>query len=135
MNKRLFIDRLSEMIKILIIVLIIFEGMIGLASYRMAESETQTAAESFLQLYGTQLENRLNGIDRVLGNLLYDSVDLPLVDSDDDLVRHYAVLSFQGLMEDIMKIDTNAQMVVLAEAENETCLVSGDAFSSGEKKR
>lgn len=133
MSRKHFTDKLSGMIKIQIIILVIFEGIIGWATFRMAEDEMESASENFLTLYGTQLENRLNGMDRVLGNLLYN-VNLSMLESDDYLTRHYASVNFQRIMEESMQIDTNAEMVVAAEAEHDILLVSGTVFSSEEKE-
>lgn len=131
--KKSFIVRLSKMVMLQMATLLFLGGIIGWTAYKTAESDMESSSENFMALYGTQLENRINGIDRLMGNLLHNNSDLLLLQSDDDLTRHHAALNLQNTMANIMQIDTNAELAVVAENMHETCLKSVSTLSYEER--
>lgn len=135
MYKKSFIKKLSGLIRIQITAMILLFCVITVIAYQLAEREMRNSAESFLSLYGNQLENRLERIDRVAGIILDNNVDLQMIQSADYLTRHYSSVSLQSTLSDILTIDTNAESAVVAESQYGICLTSNSSFPYEEQQR
>nr|WP_288978147.1 histidine kinase [uncultured Blautia sp.] len=79
---------------------------------------------NFLASYSAQLENRISGMEKMLSRILYKNTDLTIIQSEDELTRHYACIRLQNSLSDLMKIDSGAEMITIAEGKRGICLDS-----------
>jgi sensor histidine kinase YesM len=100
------------------VLLIIF----AVSVYHAARKETETASENFLHIYATQIENRIQKVDNQLTTIITEEMDLQLLESEDDMERHYASVRLAKYINDIMVVDQSADIFVIAEAENNICI-------------
>lgn len=135
MRKKSFIKKLSGLMRVQIVAMLVLFCAISIVSYHLAEREMKNSSESFMALYGTQLENRLEGIERVTGIILDNNTDLQMIVSDDYLTRHYASVNLQKTLSDVMRIDTNAETAVVAEGRYGICLTSDATFPYEEQQQ
>lgn len=127
MQKRSFVRKISRLIRIQIAAMALLFCVIGILAYHIAVRDVKKDSESFLNLYGTQLENRLDGIERVMGIIIDNNTELEMIQSNDYLTRHYASVELKTELTNIMGIDTNAEAVVAAESRYGIYLTAGTA--------
>lgn len=134
-EKKSFISKLSKLIKFQMLALVILLLAFLLVSYRNVRGELNAVSDNLLLTYGRQLENRIVDAEKIFSRFLYGNTDLDLIRSSDEMTRHYASVRLQNNMADIMTLDTNAELLVVAEADYDLILDSGSlAISMNEKE-
>lgn len=96
------------------VLLIIF----AVSVYSAARKETDIAAENFLHIYATQIENRIQKVDMQLTTIINEDEDLQLLESEDEAKRHYASVRLAQSINDIINIDQSADIFVITEADH-----------------
>ena len=100
------------------VLLIIF----AVSVYSAARKETDIAAENFLHIYATQIENRIQKVDMRLTTIINEDEDLQLLESEDEARRHYASVRLAQSINDIINIDQSADIFVITEADHNICI-------------
>ena len=100
------------------VLLIIF----AVSVYSAARKETDIAAENFLHIYATQIENRIQKVDMQLTTIINEDEDLQLLESEDEAKRHYASVRLAQSINDIINIDQSADIFVITEADHNICI-------------
>lgn len=135
MNKKSFTDKLSRLLKLQLLSLIILLIVFVWISYRTVKRELDMTSANFLSTYGSQIENRIDGMEKVLSRFLYRNTELNMIRSSDEMTRHYTSVRLQNSMEDLMTIDTNAEFLVVAEGDYDLQLDSGSSTLSAHEKQ
>ena len=126
MEKKSFINKLSGLIRSQMLMLILLVIAFLLISYRNVRKELNTASWNLLLTCGSQLENRVLGMEKIFSRFIYGNTDLDMIRSEDDRTRHYAAVRLQKSMSDILAIDNDAEFLVVAQAGYDLSLDSGN---------
>lgn len=118
MEKKSFINRIKVLIGIQLLMVTLIVISFAIFTYQSAKQEMNSVAENFLDIYATQIENRIMRMDRSLTTILNDS-DLSLLESDELAERSRASVRLSETIQDIMKIDDSAEMLLIAETEHD----------------
>lgn len=122
MKKKSFINTIKVLIGIQLLMVMLIVISFAVLTYQSAIQEMNTVAENFLDIYATQIEERVMRMDRSLSTILSSNADLILLESDELAERNRASVRLSLAIQDIMKIDDSAEMLVIAEATNGICL-------------
>lgn len=110
---------LAQTVLLLMILIICFWGI-----WHLAENKTRTELKDLLAVYGTQLEDRLEEMDRTLGIVITDNPDLEMLNDSDELERYYASVRLWNSMNNILNISDSAELIVVAQGNYDMILTS-----------
>lgn len=122
MKKKSFINTIKVLIGIQLLMVMLIVIFFAAFTYQSATREMNSVAENFLDIYVTQIENRIMRMDQNLTTILNNNADLSLLESDELAERSRASVRLSNTIQDIMKIDDSAEMLVIAETEYDICL-------------
>lgn len=122
MKKKSFINTIKVLIGIQLLMVMLIVIFFAALTYQSAANEMNSVAENFLNIYATQIENRVMRMDQSLTTILNNNADLNLLESDELAERNRASVRLSDTIQDIMKIDDSAEMLVIAEAAHDICL-------------
>ncbi|MDE7276179.1 MAG: histidine kinase, partial [Lachnospiraceae bacterium] len=122
MKKKSFINTIKVLIGIQLLMVMLIVIFFAAFTYQSATREMNSVAENFLDIYVTQIENRIMRMDQNLTTILNNNADLSLLESDELAERNRASVRLSNTIQDIMKIDDSAEMLVIAEMEYDICL-------------
>lgn len=134
MKKKSFINTIKILIGIQMLMVTLIVISFAVFTYQSAAQEMNTVAENFLEIYAAQIENRIMRMDRSLTTILNNNADLSLLESDELEERSRASVRLSNAVQDIMKIDDSAEMLVIAEAEHDICLDAKNERLSFDRK-
>ncbi len=107
----------------LIVLLLVILAAYSFTSYIILRNEVQKGAENFLQVYGTELKNRVSQMDRILSNLLLQNyAELQLLKSSDEAKRFYASQDIHNYISDVTISDKSVDFIVVADTPFDICL-------------
>lgn len=121
-GKKSFVHMMNLMMGIQLAAVSVLLIFFAVSVYAAARKETDTAAENFLHIYATQIENRIQKVDMQLTTIINEDADLQLLESEDEAVRHYASVRLVQSINDIMSIDQSADIFVITEADHNICI-------------
>ncbi|MCM1217426.1 MAG: histidine kinase [Lachnospiraceae bacterium] len=121
-KKKSFVHMMNLMMGIQMTTVSVLLIIFAFSVYHAAREETDNVAENFLHIYATQMENRIQKVDNQLTTIINDAMDLQLLESDDEMERHYASVRLAQDLNDVMVIDQSADILVIAEAEHNICI-------------
>lgn len=108
---------------ILIVLLVFILVGYSFTSYVILRNEVERGTENFLQVYGTELKNRITQMDSILTNLLYQNYsELQMVKSLDEAKRFYAAQDIHNYLSDVVSGDDSVDFIVVADAAYDICL-------------
>lgn len=122
MKKKSFINTLKVLIGIQLLMVILILIFFAILTYQSATNEMNSVVENFLSIYATQIENRIMRMDQSLTTILNNNADLSLLESEELAERNRASVRLSDTIQDIMKIDDSAEMLVIAETAYGICL-------------
>ena len=122
MKKKSFINTIKVLIGIQLLMVMLIVISFAVLTYQSAIQEMNTVAENFLDIYATQIEDRIMRMDRSLSTILNNNADLVLLESDELAERNWASVRLSLAIQDIMKIDNSAEVLVIAESVYGICL-------------
>ncbi len=122
MNRKSFI-RMAVFIMITQVVLIagIFLAFL-ISTYQTAMREMEDTAENFLEVLGTEMENRLNNTNMILEGLLYKNTNYDLLESGSERERFYAAHELHEQMNQAITFTAYIDAIVVAEKKYQICL-------------
>lgn len=108
---------------VLILLLVSILAAYSFTSYLILRNEVKKGAENFLQVYGTELKNRVTQMDNVLVNLLVQNYsELQLIKSSNEAKRFYASQDIHNYISDVALSNTSVDFIVVADAKYDICL-------------
>jgi sensor histidine kinase YesM len=108
---------------VLIVLLVFILAIYSFTSYVILRNEVMRGAENFLQVYGTELKNRITQMDGVLTTLLVQNYsELQLVKSANEAKRFYASQDIHNYISDVALSDDSVDFIVVADATYDICL-------------
>jgi len=108
---------------VLIVLLMVILAAYSFTSYVILRNEVERGAENFLQVYGTELKNRIMQMDSVLTTLLVRNYsELQLVKSSNEAKRFYASQDIHNYIVDVTLSDDSVDFIVVADATYDICL-------------
>ncbi|MCM1432305.1 MAG: histidine kinase [Muribaculaceae bacterium] len=121
-KKKSFVHTMNLMMGIQMATVSVLLLIFAFSVYYAARKETDIFARNFLHIYAAQMENRIQKVDNQLTTIISDDMDLQLLESNDDVERHYASIRLAKELNDVMVIDQSADILVIAEAEYNICV-------------
>ena len=121
-SKKSFVHMMNLMMGIQLATVSILLLFFAVSVYAAARKETDSAAENFLHIYATQIENRIQKVDTQLTTIINEDADLQLLESEEEAARHYASVRLAQNINDIINIDQSADIFVITEADRNICI-------------
>ena len=121
-GKQSFVQMMNLMMGIQMAAVSVLLIIFAVSVYSAARKETDIAAENFLHIYATQIENRIQKVDMQLTTIINEDEDLQLLESEDEAKRHYASVRLAQSINDIINIDQSADIFVITEADYNICI-------------
>lgn len=121
-GKQSFVQMMNLMMGIQMAAVSVLLIIFAVSVYSAARKETDIAAENFLHIYVTQIENRIQKVDMQLTTIINEDEDLQLLESEDEAKRHYASVRLAQSINDIINIDQSADIFVITEADHNICI-------------
>ena len=121
-GKQSFVQMMNLMMGIQMAAVSVLLIIFAVSVYSAARKETDIAAENFLHIYATQIENRIQKVDMQLTTIINEDADLQLLESEDETKRHYASVRLAQSINDIINIDQSADIFVITEADHNICI-------------
>lgn len=121
--KKSLIRQIIIYMVVLIFLLFFVLVVYSCTSYMILKNEVQKGAENFLQVYGTELRNRVAKMDSVLTNLLVQNfTELQLLKSSNEAKRFYASQDIHNYISDLLLSDDSVDFIVVADTLYGICL-------------
>lgn len=121
-GKQSFVQMMNLMMGIQMAAVSVLLIIFAVSVYSAARKETDIAAENFLHIYATQIENRIQKVDMQLTTIINEDEDLQLLESEDEAKRHYDSVRLAQSINDIINIDQSADIFVITEADHNICI-------------
>lgn len=122
MKKESLIQKTVILLVIELLLLITVLLVFLYSSYRAGAENMNQVLDNFLQIYGNELENKIENSDRLLERMVYKNTDFELLQSESESDRYYAARRLRGMLDEAVLNDNNVDMVVVAENQYQTCV-------------
>jgi methyl-accepting chemotaxis protein len=123
MMKSSLIKQIIVYMAVLITLLVFILFVYSFTSYLILRNEVKRGAENFLQVYGTELKNRVTQMDSVLTNLLVQNYsELQLIKSSNESERFYASQDVHNYIGDVTLSNKSIDFIVVADSGYDICL-------------
>jgi sensor histidine kinase YesM len=121
--KNSLVQRIIVYMIVLIALLVSILLVYSFTSYSILQNEVKKGAENFLQVYGTELRNRVRQMDGVLENLLVQNIsELQLLKSSEETKRFYASQDIHNYIQDVALSNDSVDFIVVADSGYDICL-------------
>lgn len=134
MEKKPFIRRtivlMAAQLALLIMILLFFI----LFSYRIAVENMIGNIENLMQIYGKELENKIENADRLLERLVYKNTDYDMLQSENESDRYYASMNLRKLLDESIVFDIYVDTVAVAESRYETYIARENVYTTLNQK-
>ncbi|HWT74650.1 MAG TPA: histidine kinase [Mobilitalea sp.] len=124
MQKKSFIKKMIRYMMILMGLLLLTLVVFFASSYYILKQEIFQSSENFLKVYGNDLTNRIDKMDVILKNLIYQNVNLALIRSENEADRLYASIHLRDYMDELELYDNSADAIIIADSTHNICLDS-----------
>ena len=91
-------------------------------SYNTVLENMQTSSKNLLQLYGKELENKLENADMLLERLIYKNNDYDMLQSEKETERYYASIEIKNFIQEQITYDQYVDAVVIGDSTYGSCL-------------
>ena len=91
-------------------------------SYYTVLENMQTSSRNLLQLYGKELENKLENADMLLERLIYKNNDYDMLQSEKESERYYASIEIKKIIQEQITYDQYVDAVVIGDSTYGSCL-------------
>ncbi len=136
--KKSIVRRIIALVTAQLLFLIFIFCVFVYFSYAETREEIIQSSDNFLQVYGKEIKDRLDKMEKMLNSIVYQNINLAKLESKDESERFYASLALSNQIKDLTAWDDSAQMLVIAEGEYDICLSAegdGVSFQEGEAIR
>ena len=122
MKKKSLIERTIFLSVIQCILLLAVFVMYLMISYRTAADSLEKNMHNLMQIYGKELEGKIDNADMLLERLIYKNTDYDMLQSPEENDRYYASVKVKDFIEEQTAYDYYIDAVVVAESEYGACL-------------
>lgn len=91
-------------------------------SYYTVLDNMQSNSRNLLQLYGKELENKLENADMLLERLIYKNNDYDMLQSEKETDRYYASVAIKKFIQEQITFDQYVDAVVIGDSTYGSCL-------------
>ena len=91
-------------------------------SYYTVLENMQANSKNLLQLYGKELENKLENADMLLERLIYKNNDYDMLQSEKETERYYASVAIKNFIQEQITYDQYVDAVVIGDSTYGSCL-------------
>lgn len=119
----------KSLVKVTVVLMIIQLSFVVLSllfliqvSYRTATDSMTQSMDNIIQIYGKELDNKLDSAQQLLERLVYKNTEYELLQSKNESERYYASMTLYQLLDESMAFDHYADVVLIAESQYGTCL-------------
>ena len=91
-------------------------------SYYTVLENMQTSSRNLLQLYGKELENKLENADMLLERLIYKNNDYDMLQSEKESERYYASIEIKKFIQEQITYDQYVDAVVIGDSTYGSCM-------------
>ncbi len=121
--KNSLIQQIIIFTAILVALLVFILVVYSFTSYLILRNEVERGSENVLQVYGTELKNRIAQMDSVLENLLVQNYsELQLIKSTNEAKRFYASQDIHNYIGDVALSNDSLDFIVVADTGFGICL-------------
>ena len=92
-------------------------------SYYTVLENMQTSSRNLLQLYGKELENKLENADMLLERLIYKNNDYDMLQSEKESERYYASIEIKKFIQEQITYDQYVDAVVIGDSTYGSCMI------------
>lgn len=122
MRKKSLISQTIYMIGIQsVLIAIVVASYIAVSYYTILEN-MQTSSRNLLQLYGKELDNKLENADMLLERLIYRRDDYDMLQSESETERYYASVAIKNFIQEQITYDLYVDAVMIADSVYGSCL-------------
>jgi len=107
-------------IQMLLLIMVLFGSIYS--SYQSALEDVTEMAEGLLQVYGKELDNKIDNTEQLLSSLLYGNRQYDLLKSEDESSRYFAAVELRKQLQEHMIYNQSCDMVVIADSDYEICI-------------
>ena len=104
----------------IIIFIVLFVYIIN--TYSDINKARTTSVENMLNVYGSELQNKLDNSDALMEQVLYKNTELELIQSDEESERVYASLRLKSQLEEVVTYNRYVDIFVIADAKYDNCI-------------
>lgn len=122
MKKKSFIKRTVSLLTVQMLLMITVLLAFLLSFYKNTTDNMSQMLDNFIQIYGNELDNKIENGDRLLEQLVYNNTEYVMLQSAHEASRYYASISLKELLDELMVSENNVDMVVIAENNYQTCI-------------
>ena len=115
MKKKSLIERTIFLSVIQCILLLAVFVMYLMISYRTAADSLEKNMHNLMQIYGKELEGKIDNADMLLERLIYKNTDYDMLQSPEENDRYYASVKVKDFIEEQTAYDYYIDAVVVAE--------------------
>jgi sensor histidine kinase YesM len=108
------------LVQFIIIFIVLFVYIIN--TYSDINKARTTSVENMLNVYGSELQNKLDNSDALMEQVLYKNTELELIQSDEESERVYASLRLKGQLEEVVTYNRYVDIFVIADAKYNNCI-------------
>ena len=117
-----FILKIVRMMTFQMILLVAVLLLFILFSYHTAMDNLTSASDNLLQIYGRELNNKLDNADILLSGLIYENSDYDMLQSSKESERYYAAIKLKKIIDESISYQKYEDAVVIAESKFGTVL-------------
>ncbi len=119
---RSFVTRTRIFLGILHGILLSMVILFVVSAWSTASEKMNAGTSNLLQLYGSELDQKLTGATQLLQRIMFNNADYDMLQLEDETQRVYAALKLKKFIDDSLLFNTDVDMVVVAESRYGTCL-------------
>ena len=108
------------LVQFIIIFIVLFVYIIN--TYSDINKARTTSVENMLNVYGSELQNKLDNSDALMEQVLYKNTELELIQSDKESERVYASLRLKSQLEEVVTYNRYVDIFVIADAKYDNCI-------------
>lgn len=120
--KTSFVKKTIHMMAIQCVLLLVVFFSYLILSYRTAADGLEQNMYNLMQIYGKELENKIDNADMLFKSLIYKNTDYDILQSPNSNERYYASMRINNFLEEQTAYDHYIDAVMMAENEYGMCL-------------
>ena len=122
MKKKSFVRHAALLLGLQVLVVSALLVLYVAFSWNSAKNTLESTNDNLMQLYSKELENKIEHAQNMLKQILYDSSDYILLQSDREADRYYATVRLKEKMEDLMSVEQHVDSLMIADTKYQQCL-------------
>ena len=115
MKKKSFVRHAAWLLGLQVLVVSALLVLFVAFSWNSAKNTLESSNHNLMQLYSKELENKIEHAQNMLKQILYDSSDYILLQSDREADRYYATVRLKSKMEDLMSVEQHVDSLMIAD--------------------